>query len=525
MVVRVNGFACLWVPCFGAAALERCEPGLVERPLAIVRGTAPTARVVDANAVAREAGVVPGLTEAEARARCTVLVTRGWCDARAASAQQALLDAAGAISPRVEEAGHGLVYVDVAGLERLIGDAGAAGQRLLRQARAVGLDARVGLAGTRTAARVAARLGPRLTVITPGDERRALAGAPLAVLDLAEPVAATLRLWGVRTLGDLAALPRDGVAIRLGAPGLAAHDGAQGLDREPFRPYTPPPFWDEAQSLDWEVTDLTALVAILDVVLARLAARLAAAHVAADTLDVRLTLASGARHERALTLAYPTRDAKLLLTVARLDLEARPPAAAVTHVAVSARVVPSHAPQSRLGEPPLPAQRDLATLLIRLAALVGADNVGAPALDDSYRPDPVVLQAFLLSGTGPLYGAGSRADATPAPASLNSAGTRPDGTPALASASPLLPRLALRRLRPPREIQVETSGGRPVRVRWGERVSRVVASAGPWRRSGDWWDTAVWARDEWDVLLADGPLCRLALEARGMRWLMDGVYD
>src|SRR2546425_781049 len=44
--------ACVWVPFFAAAAAERCEPALAERPLAIVRGTPPATRVVEANAVA-----------------------------------------------------------------------------------------------------------------------------------------------------------------------------------------------------------------------------------------------------------------------------------------------------------------------------------------------------------------------------------------------------------------------------------------------------------------------------------------
>src|SRR5581483_12506166 len=156
----------------------------------------------------------------------------------------------------------------------------------------------VGVAGTRAAARVAARLGRRVTVVPPGGERAAIAGAPLACLDLAPPLAATLAGWGLRTLGDLAALPREGVATRLGPAGLAAHDDACGVDRAPFRPYAPPPFWEEAQALEWEVAALDALLAVAGEVLARLTARLAAAHVAAETLDVRLGLASGARHER-----------------------------------------------------------------------------------------------------------------------------------------------------------------------------------------------------------------------------------
>ena len=34
---------------------------------------------------------------------------------------------------------------------------------------------------------------------------------------------------------------------------------------------------------------------------------------------------------------------------------------------------------------------------------------------------------------------------------------------------------------------------------------KVLAQAGPWRNSGDWWSETSWARDEWDVALVESP--------------------
>jgi nucleotidyltransferase/DNA polymerase involved in DNA repair len=87
----VSHFACAWVPCFAAAAFERGEQALVDRPLAIVRGAPPVARVAEASAAAREHRIAPGMTEAEARARCPLLVVRPWSDERVDSARHALL--------------------------------------------------------------------------------------------------------------------------------------------------------------------------------------------------------------------------------------------------------------------------------------------------------------------------------------------------------------------------------------------------------------------------------------------------
>src|SRR2546427_198265 len=125
MLVRCPGFALValdLVEHFDAAAIERCEPALRERPLAILnprvdrpnvgREGGPTARImttIEANTAAREQGVRPGMTETEARARCPMLLTRPWVEEYVASARHALLEAALAVSPRIEDGGAGLV--------------------------------------------------------------------------------------------------------------------------------------------------------------------------------------------------------------------------------------------------------------------------------------------------------------------------------------------------------------------------------------------------------------------------------
>jgi len=496
-VDRVTRVACVWVEAFGAAAVERADPALREAPLAIVAGTVPGRRVTDVNAVAREAGVRSGMEEAEAVARCPALVRRAASDETVASARRALLDACYGLSPRLEDAAPGLVFVDVAGLERVIGVDAVIAERLARVSHAVGLPARIGVAGTRTAARVAARVAARTSVIPPGAEAAALAGVALSALEWPTEVAASLARWGVSTLGELAALPRDGLAGRLGAAGLAAHDIACGRDAAPFQPWTPPPFWEEAQALDWEIDALPALEAVLERVLDRLTARLGAAHLAADGVQLRLALASGAHHARALSLACPMDETGPMLMILAHDLTARPPQEPVVGVAVQAHAVPRRAVPGVLGRPAAPAVRDLATVLARLVALVGADNVGAIAPVDSHHPDAFAPTSLRLES--------------------EEAASPPTGDDVL----------AFRRLRPPRQVRIDTdAAGRPCVVRGAlSDVARVLHCAGPWRLSGDWWDTGRWSREEWDVALDDRTLVRLAHDVLRDQWLLDAVYD
>ena len=497
----MSAFACVVVPYFAAAAMERIEPGLRERPLVVVTGTPPGTRVVEANAAARVAGVAPRLTETEARARCPDLLARALPDEVRAAARHALLDAALAVSPRVEDAADGVVYVDATGLERLVGDAAAVGRRLVREARGVGFSATVGLAESRAAAGIAARLGPAITVVEAGQQRATLAHAPLALLEPDPATAATLARWGVRTLGELAALPRDGLSSRLGSIGIRLHDRACGIDREPFHPYAPPAFYQEAQALEWEIDTLGALGVVLDAILERLCARLTAGHLAADVLDVDLRLASGERHHRRVTLAHPLLDAKAMRTLLTLDLEAHAPTAAVTSVSITAHPVRAVPGQGGLWQPTMPAMRELAAVLTRLASLVGPHAIGAPFLLDSHRPDAVSLARFDLS---------EAASRRPASADTDAARRAV---------------LAERRLRPARAIEVECEEGAPRAVRWNGVRYEVTVCAGPWRLSGDWWDVDAWARDEWDVSLDDGTVCRIAHDLRANAWLLDAVYD
>jgi protein ImuB len=525
--------ACLWVPHFAAAAALREEPDLRHRPLAIVHGVAPARTVVDATDEAWEAGVRPAMPEAAAAARCPGLIARAASGEREGAAQEALLAVALGTSPRVEDGGAGIVYVDLGGLGALHGGEPALGERLARHAGRVGLPACVGVAGSRPAALAAARLGRRVSIVQPGAEGAMLSPASLDLLGLTPELGEVLVRWGVRTLGDLAELPRAGLVARLGAAGLAAQELARGVDPAPFRPYAPPPFYQEVQGLEWEIVSLEQLAAVLHRLLDRLVVRLGIAHVAADQLSLGLGLADGSHSERVVDLAYPMTEAEPMQTLVNLDLEGHPPRAAVVHVTLAARPVRVRAGQSGFWRPAAPAGRELAVVLARLAALVGSANLGSPTPVDSHRSDAFVLEPFALGAEPAIGGACSsgRAGRGVSARAAGSAGAR-GGSSAATREEPRPPAgppparaLALRRLRPAWPAAVDIRAGRPAAVSAGSIAGDVLAGAGPWRVSGEWWREEGWARDEWDVALSEGTLCRLVLDRVARAWVVDGVYD
>jgi protein ImuB len=111
---------------------------------------------------------------------------------------------------------------------------------------------------------------------------------------------------------------------------------------------------------------------------------------------------------------------------------------------------------------------------------------------------------------------------------------------------------ALRRCRQPVPARVAVDAGRPVRVttdRMGFAGGAVLACAGPWRTSGDWWTgeaggaatagraghageagrtgqaRGAWDRDEWDVALHDGGVYRIFRDRARDAWFVDAIVD
>jgi hypothetical protein len=97
--------------------------------------------------------------------------------------------------------------------------------------------------------------------------------------------------------------------------------------------------------------------------------------------------------------------------------------------------------------------------------------------------------------------------------------------------------MGFRVFRPPWRAEVQTLLGRPTRINAHDvKLSsllrgKVVRASGPWRTSGDWWRPDVWARDEWDITVADpipkqsDVLCRVYRDLQSEEWFVAGIYD
>lgn len=476
-------------------------------------------------------------------------------------AELSLAEFAYAFSPLVEETAADTAVIDVEGCALRFGSAYELATQIARQAKAKppqGLTCRVNvaLAANPDASIYAAKHLKGITFISPGEELNALGELPIEKLlesrksndqspksedqtsktkdklDKArsDEILDTLKLWGVRTFREFAALPVAGVSERLGQAGLRLQELASGKCQRHLSLRDSPPEFNNAIQLDYPIAELEPLAFILARLLNQICANLNAYALATNALQVEMKLENGATHEINLNLPYAMRDHKVFLKLLLLDTEMRPPPAAVKAIGITCEPVKPRVLQTGLFIPLAPEPEKLELMLARLGKLVGPQNIGSPELLDTHRPDAFRVKRFELKEAKKKKQ--QTADSGQQSANPQSAIRNPK------------PIMAFRVFRPPLRALVQSESGCPREISaWDKTKSvhgKIVGAAGPWRTSGDWWRRDGWARDEWDVAVggrgqgtggrgneASGlqVLYRIYRELGSGAWFVEGIYD
>ncbi|HEY8169082.1 MAG TPA: hypothetical protein VIF84_10225 [Candidatus Limnocylindrales bacterium] len=251
-----------------------------------------------------------------------------------AAAFEAVLDALATFTPAVEgetdpsAPAFGRALLGIEGLDRLWGDESTLTARA-RAAVAATLPAapRAGIGNTRFGAGVAASLARdagSLTAIQAGgatEEADFLAPLPIRLLPAPE-LEGRFALFGLRRIGDLAALARSAVVARFGALGGELHDLARGLDGRPLHPRRPVERLRAEAELDPPVDQLESLRFVLHHLAGALCAQLAAHGAGAAQAILELELdapaISAVRIEQVLPEPVAQPDLVERLLVARL---------------------------------------------------------------------------------------------------------------------------------------------------------------------------------------------------------------
>jgi protein ImuB len=527
-------------------------------------------RVVACSPAARDEGVQPGLRRREAQTRCPDLELLAHDPARDARAFEPVLVAVEALTPWVEVLRPGECAFPVRGAARHHG-----GEPALAAAVTAAVDAalggpppscRVGVADGTFAAGLAAR---HQAIVPPGGSRGFLAPFPVSTLERPDLADLLVRL-GLRTLGDLAVLPRAGLATRFGPEGSRAHRLASGLEEWPRAARHPPPDLRVVAELDPPAGRVDVAAFAAKALADELVARLERVGLACTRLRIEAetehgeTLTRVWRHDAAgpsRPTGAPGRGdrggrtpprswgspdpsaARLAVAMAervRWQLDgwlAAPPASrptgGLTRLALAPdEVVPDRGRQLGFWGEQTEAGERAARALARVQGLLGAEAVRTARLRGGR--DPADRVTYPTAPGDPAPGpaapttAGGRTGLPPGAAAPGSApwpGRVPDPAPAIVHPQPL-----------PAEV-VDAAGagvtvdGRgmlgapPSRLRVGDGGwSAIAAWAGPWPVDERWWNPGAHRRLA-RLQVATGEGAAHLLKLSGGRWWVEATYD
>ena len=375
------------------------------------------------------------------------------------------------------------VLLDAAGSLKLFGGLASFLGRLRRELAEMGWSAELAGAPTPRGAFWLALAGKSRFIGSAAEIEPALAALPVTVLRRDGETLEALEAVGVRTLGGLLALPREGVARRFGQGPLGDLDRALGRLPDPRNFFVPPARFRATIELAAEVVQAEALLFAAKRLIVQLAGFLAARSGGAQRLVFRLRHRDRAATEVAIGLVAPSRDAEHFTLLARERFSGPALGQPVREIALEVDdVVPLAGRNLGLlleqGKP----QGNWERLVERLRARLGSEAVRGIAVRSEHRPelasaaaDPGAGQAQLEFGERPLW-------LLPSPKPLAEIGAKP------------------------------------------HHEGPLELLAGPERIESGWWDGGDVARDYFIARTQNEALVWIYRERGGGGWYLHGLF-
>lgn len=479
---------------------------------------------------ARKAGLFPGQTLADARALTPELAVHDHDPGGDAAALDGVAGWCGRYTPwaatsGLEPGGAAGLWLDVTGCAHLFGGEAAMLDDLTGRLSRVGYTARAGLANTTGAAWAAARFGApakaATVIMAPGEHKTRLAPLPITALRLPAKTLDGLERLGLRSIADLAALPRAGLARRFGELPARRLDQAFGQLDEPISPQAPTPVWRLRTAFPEALGREEDIAAATRNLLEALCNRLARAERGARRLELCLYRVAGRVDTIDAGTSRASRDPDHLMRLLReqLDRLPQPPSRAPDALSAAAEAMvetltlaATGTESLQMSQTGLAGTRDsdpaaLERLVDRLSGRLGPENVRRFAARDSHLPERVQASTPALTGRAP----------SPGPADI--------WEPPQPRPPRLLPRPELV------EAVAPVPDDPPVMFRWRGRQHRITRAEGPERIAPEWWRAPNAAGGN-TVLDADTRDYYRVEDSEGRRfWLYrsglypDGLYD
>lgn len=532
----VDRWASVDVTALPLQLLLLARPEWQDRPVAVVDEDKPNGTILWVNRAARRFRIRAGSRYAEALSLCSELCAGAVSDAEIEQAIQKTTEALRRFTPGIEASRWssgsgepGVFWLDASGFRELWPSLDAWAVEVVQAVRDLGFYAAIAVGFDRFSTYVLARaeacsvhpeqrnpeqrrLRPPIVHDDPEAERTQSARVPLRLLDLDPKLRQALRRLAITTVGELRALPAEGLFDRFGKEAFRLQQLASGTLFAPLDPdsevelacerFDPDP---EVQSLDRDT-----LLFLIKSRLCRMCQLLATRGEAIKALQLTLLLdatgpASKKKREECIAPATPTLNEVELVDLVRLRLERQQFGGAAIEAAVigfELRAAAAIATKEQLRLFAENPGRDLNAAnraLARLRAMFGEDRVCRAVLREGHLPEARFAWEPLAAITRPKLGAG------------------PGST-----------RLVRRFLARPKLIVHQPAARKnSLPDGWfagGLGAGPVSHLDGPFVVSGGWWHGEV-HREYWFAETRRGDVFWVFRDRRKRRWYLQGVVE
>tara|TARA_R110002094_G_scaffold143034_2_gene133204 strand:+ start:382 stop:2022 length:1641 start_codon:yes stop_codon:yes gene_type:complete len=514
----------LWFPRLAAQRVLRSRH--IDAPFAVVKTVHNTQVLSALCAQASAQGLFVGQSISDARALCPGLITQESDPLAEIQFLARLHRWAGKFTPWIAMQPPASLMMDISGCAHLFGGETALAELITDDCERLRLSVQIGIADTVGAAWALARyagqrMGPqysgddidqearatrsravkrrgwerggvvpihaanaRVSFIAPaGRTFETIAELPLSALRLPDGVPAKLTRLGLRSITDLAALPRASLVRRFGADTVLRLDQALGAQPEPVCPADPPRNFATRLSLP----DPIGLADDIQVAISRitqpLCTKLRRAGLGARSLDLALYRTDQSVQLIQVNLAHPAHDPDRILPLLTLHLPTIEPGYGIDMIRLEATIVEPVREQQHAGHAQALAKAtnrkgsDHADLIGRLGARIELKSLKIIHPADSNLPEK---------------------SQTIVPATYNE--------PADQWRMPAIKRPII--MFAPEPITPTTSARPPLEFRWRRQRFKTISYGGPERIAPEWWmDNPAWrtgTRDYWAITTDSG---------------------
>ncbi len=449
-------YLAVFLPLLAAERLLRARGASPETPFALTEKVRGSIRLAAVDSRACAAGIAPGLTLADARARLPELAAFEHDAAADAALLDWLADACDRYSPMVATHPPQGIVIDITGCaHKFREEAGLVAdlqRRLIRQ----GISAITALAHTPDAAVALATFG--------GDNIHDL---PVTALRLDADIHLALCRAGLKTIGHLAARPREPLAARFGAAMPVLLSRLLGDEEVRITPRRHSPDVQVEKHFTEPVLHIDAALGTIDWLLCKAEAVLFKRGCGGRRFEAALFRSDGHVARLTVETVQPTRDPKVIARLfrERIDTLSDPldPGFGYDLIRLAIPLTEPMIPHQLPLEESTATDAQLAALINRLTTRLGHNRIRRFAAGDSHIPEQAAFELQLAVQSPPV------------------------SWPVLETGEP--PLRPLHMFDPPQRIEVMAAvpDGSPLWFKWRRLYHDVIRAEGPERIAAEWW--------------------------------------